>query len=191
MKLVVTWAPQRTGSALAYLVGMLTLGTALPQGVRFFGAHWKWQAVILCSSALAVAGACSSCGWAMGLIFRAGRRCPSSRCGEVAGAFRSQQLRAAALGYFGHMWELYTFWTLVPVIISSGCGEDFSDMTFRGSHCLIIAIGALGCIIGGAMSRSIGSARLAAIALDVSGPCCMATGRDGTICRRTHSFCFF
>lgn len=57
MKLVVTWAPTRTGSALAYLVGMLTLGTALPQGVRFFGAHWDWQIVILTSSGLALAGA--------------------------------------------------------------------------------------------------------------------------------------
>ena len=58
MKLVVSWAPERTGSALAYLVGMLTLGTALPQGVRFLGARWQWQAVILSSTALAVVAAC-------------------------------------------------------------------------------------------------------------------------------------
>ena len=41
MKLIVSWEPKRTGSALAYLVGMLTLGTALPQGVRFLGARWE------------------------------------------------------------------------------------------------------------------------------------------------------
>jgi MFS family permease len=57
MKLVVSWAPQRTGSALAYLVGMLTLGTALPQGVRFIGARWNWQQVILSSSGLAIIAA--------------------------------------------------------------------------------------------------------------------------------------
>jgi len=57
MKLVVSWEPKRTGAALAYLVGMLTLGTALPQGVRFIGARWNWQAVILSSSVLAIAGA--------------------------------------------------------------------------------------------------------------------------------------
>ncbi len=34
MKLVVSWVPERSGAALAQLVGMLTLGTALPHGVR-------------------------------------------------------------------------------------------------------------------------------------------------------------
>ena len=57
MKLIVSWEPKRTGAALSYLVGMLTLGTALPQGVRFIGAHWNWQAVIVSSSGLAIAGA--------------------------------------------------------------------------------------------------------------------------------------
>ncbi|HQU90500.1 MAG TPA: MFS transporter, partial [Denitromonas sp.] len=34
MKLVVSWVPERAGHALAQLVGMLTLGTALPHGVK-------------------------------------------------------------------------------------------------------------------------------------------------------------
>jgi MFS family permease len=54
MKLVVSWAPQQAGAALAWLVGMLTLGTALPQGVRVLGAHLPWQMVLL-----------GSCGWGM------------------------------------------------------------------------------------------------------------------------------
>ncbi|MFM8501387.1 MAG: MFS transporter, partial [Fluviibacter sp.] len=33
MKLVVSWVPDRAGSVLAQLVGMLTLGTALPHGI--------------------------------------------------------------------------------------------------------------------------------------------------------------
>ena len=57
MKLIVSWAPERTGSALAYLVGMLTLGTALPQGLRFLGGSWRWQAVILSSSGLGLLAA--------------------------------------------------------------------------------------------------------------------------------------
>jgi hypothetical protein len=36
MKLVVSWVPQQAGAALAWLVGMLTLGTALP--------HWSRRA---------------------------------------------------------------------------------------------------------------------------------------------------
>ena len=53
MKLVVSWAPEQASTALAQLVGMLTLGVALPHGVRLAGADWPWQATILVSSVLA------------------------------------------------------------------------------------------------------------------------------------------
>ena len=34
--------------------------------------------------------------------------------GRVWRVFRVPEFRASALGYFGHMWELYAFWALVP-----------------------------------------------------------------------------
>src|SRR5690606_17779559 len=46
MKLVVSWVPQHAGAALAWLVGMLTLGTALPHGVRALDVGWGWQATL-------------------------------------------------------------------------------------------------------------------------------------------------
>ena len=51
MKLVVGWAPERSGQVLAWLVGMLTLGTALPHGLRALGGGWSWRYVVLASSA--------------------------------------------------------------------------------------------------------------------------------------------
>jgi len=57
MKLVVSWAPNKTGEALGWLVGMLTLGTALPHLVRGLGTAWSWQSVVLTSSGLALIAA--------------------------------------------------------------------------------------------------------------------------------------
>src|SRR5262245_13118987 len=54
MKLVVSWAPERSGEALGWLVCMLTLGTALPHAVRAAGGGWSWNVVVLTSSALAL-----------------------------------------------------------------------------------------------------------------------------------------
>jgi MFS family permease len=85
MKLVVSWVPQGAGAALAYLVGMLTL----PQGVRFIGATWNWQAVILTSSGLAVAGGLLIFLLGNGPHFALRSHLHGTRTRGVLGAFRS------------------------------------------------------------------------------------------------------
>ncbi|NTV10046.1 MAG: MFS transporter, partial [Zoogloea sp.] len=106
MKLIVGWVPERAGSALAQLVGMLTLGTALPHAVRLFGAAWQWQAAILTSSVLALAAAVLILALGDGphLVVRKGAG--SFSVGKVFAAFSLPDFRASAFGYFGHMWEL-------------------------------------------------------------------------------------
>ncbi|MDR2189223.1 MAG: MFS transporter [Azonexus sp.] len=172
MKLVVSWVPERAGAALAQLVGMLTLGTALPHGVRLAGAGWPWQGVILVSSGLALAAAA--------LIFLLGdgphlkRRhdAPPLRLGRVFYTFSIREFRASALGYFGHQWEVYAFWTLTPalVILAGLAGPGSSALS--GFSFAIIGIGALGCLGGGWWSQRVGSARVAATALALSAICC-------------------
>ncbi|CDF95475.1 MULTISPECIES: MFS transporter [unclassified Pseudomonas] len=175
MKLIVGWAPERTGLALAQLVAMLTLGTALPHALRMVGANWPWQAIITASSVLALAGAVLIGVLGEGPHARAGsapEAAKTQRAGAILGAFRISRFRAATLGYFGHMWELYAFWTLVPLIVSrTGLASSFPALGVAGLSFCIMALGAVGSILGGVLSQRTGSAKVALGALSLSGTC--------------------
>ena len=174
MKLVVSWAPQQAGAALAWLVGMLTLGTALPQGVRVLGAHLPWQMVLLVSSLLALIAAAMIMWLGDGPHLKL--RDPSSPAARdnVLRAFKAPALRASAFAYFGHMWELYAFWTLVPMLIRiTDLPGRLGVGSVAGLSFAVIGVGALGCVLGGLMSVRIGSARVAAVALGLSACCCL------------------
>ena len=159
------------GKALGYLVGALVLGTALPHLIRGYSIGMKWESVIMVTSILCLIGG--------SLVFTLVGDGPGHAPGKKIDfsaffkVFSDRKFRSPAFGYFGHMWELYTFWAFVPVMIglynsSSGSSINVSLWSFA-----VIGIGFLSCILGGYLSLKIGSRKTAFFALLGSGICCL------------------
>lgn len=177
MKMIVGWVGGKSGAALGLLVGMLTLGTALPHGVRAMGASLPWQTVIQVSSVLALAGAALVYFLGDGPYLKKSEAPRGGSLGRAFGVFKIPDFRAAALGYFGHMWELYAFWAVLPWLAAQwlldarqlhpGLPGSVAAISFFG-----IAAGFLGCVLGGRLSLKLDSAYVAAMALLASGLLC-------------------
>jgi hypothetical protein len=91
--------------------------------------------------------------------------------------FERRDLRAAAFGYFGHMWELYTLWAFVPMfLITYGAHHPTVKLNISWWAFTIIAVGSLGCIGGGIIAEKFGSAKVAFVQLLCSGICCLLSG---------------
>lgn len=173
MKMVVSWAPEKASATLAWLVGMLTLGTALPHGIRQLGGHWPWQGVILVASALALLAGLMIAWLGDGPHLRRRPDAPRLKLGQVFLAFAQRDFRAAALGYFGHCWELYAFWTLTPLFIVQTGLYLALETSVAGLAFAIIGVGAVGCVLAGQLSRRLPGGQVAALALATSGLCCL------------------
>ncbi|MCE7995709.1 MAG: MFS transporter [Roseivirga sp.] len=171
MKIASDWFAGKLGKALGYLVGALVVGTAFPHLLNYYGSTLSWKFVLTGTSTLAVLG-----GISMLLLVGEGphrKKGASFKPARIIEVFQKKDFRSAAFGYFGHMWELYTFWAFLPLIItfynqSQGAALNPSLWSF-----IIIAGGALSCVLGGIYSVRLGSAKVAFGFLSTSGLMCL------------------
>ncbi len=171
MKIAADYFEKGLGKSLGFLVGALVIGTAFPHLLKDLKGDLPWEVVLICTSSLALLGGVLMWSLVPDGPFRKASQKISLRA--IPYVFKSSKFRAAAFGYFGHMWELYAFWAFVPFILQLyGELHPEAKLNIPLLSFLVIGIGSLGCILGGQLAHKKGVKRIAIIALVASGFCC-------------------
>jgi len=170
MKIAADWYEKGLGKALGFLLGALVVGTAFPHLLKNRDFELPWKSVLIYTSLFAVMGGILILLFVGDGPYR--KRSGAFQWNAFATIFSSRKWRQAAFGYFGHMWELYTFYGFLPLILELYSRENNLPLNIPLLSFLVITAGSIGCIAGGYVSQKTGSAKVAATALFISGLCC-------------------
>jgi hypothetical protein len=117
MKIAAQWYRKGLGAALGLLIGALVLGSASAARAARLGDALPWDRLMWAWPRWRPAG---------GLLLYAALGEPPARPGHHAVQLARRghdvdrpRVRSSVLGYFGHMWELYTVWVLVPLVLAT------------------------------------------------------------------------
>ena len=177
MKILAGWFSQGRGLALGVMIGALTLGSGSPHLLRSLFVD-SWQATIISSTALAIAG-----GVLLPLTVADGPH--ESRAGKfdprsLLAVFQDRALRLTAVGYLGHMWELYAMWAWIGAYLLAVFGsrpligdslELASVLAFA-----VFAAGAAGSLLAGMASDRYGRTLATIVPMVLSGSMAFAIG---------------
>ncbi|HEY5489856.1 MAG TPA: MFS transporter [Gemmatimonadaceae bacterium] len=179
MKMAATWFRARRGLAVGTVVGALTIGKAGPYLVHAFPGAGVVPVVLTASASAVLAAIIVLIGYRDGPYPFAPR--PFS-WGLVSSVVRNREWRLASGGYFGHMLELYSFWTWIPAFVAASLTAQTGSIiaaTSPEASLLafgVIAFGGLGCVWGGLASDRFGREQLVMWAMAASGTCALMIG---------------
>jgi len=172
MKIATDYYDKGLGKSLGYLVGALVLGTALPHLLKDLFTNSSWKHVLIATSLLSIFG-----GLLLLIFIKDGPFSTKSTGFNISSCFnvfKNIEFRKASFGYFGHMWELYTFWTFVPVLLLM-YQKLHIDVVFNIPllSFAIIGLGSISCILSGYISEKLGVKKTAFHFLLLSCVCCL------------------
>lgn len=176
-KLIASWFQTGRGLAMAVLIGALALGSGTPELANGIGTL-PWRGVLIVTAALAFVAALVALRLREGPCLQRGAR---FRPAYVLEMFADRRQRRINFGYYGHMWELYAFWTWLPAYLSASLGAWHAGTDGRVTVGLVAfatigVAGAAGSLIGGGAARRLGSERVAMWAMVASGACASISG---------------
>lgn len=174
MKIASDYFQVGLGKSLGFLVGALVFGTAFPHLLKIFTIGFPWKYVLYVTTTLSLCGGLSILFFVPDGPYR--KFGQKLKFAAFTNAFRNKNFRAASFGYFGHMWELYTLWASIPLIlISYNSHHPNINLDVPLFSFLIIGSGAIACVISGIISQRYGAKKIATISLFLSCLCCLTS----------------
>jgi len=175
MKIAAGWTQRHRGTAIGILVGAVTTGSAVPYLLRATWDPSAWRPVVLLAAGSAALG-----GVLFATVVREGPyQAPSSRFDPraIGRLLRERKVLLATGGYLGHMWELYAMWGTIGIFLAeAGRRHGVVSAWVPFLAFLVIAMGAIGSVVAGIRADRVGRARVAMIAMAISGTCAIVIG---------------
>jgi MFS family permease len=179
MKMIATWFRARRGLAVGTIVGALTVGKAVPYLVHAFPQAGIGTVLLTSSAGATLAALLVWIGYRDGPYPFPPRPFSWRLALDV---FAERRWRLATGGYLGHMLELYSAWTWLPVFIAASIAAHDPAAGARGATVAsavafaVLAIGGAGCVWGGLVADRRGRAWLVTTAMAISGACALLIG---------------
>jgi len=179
MKMASTWFRSRRGLAIGTVVGALTVGKATPYLVHALPGAGPSVVILAATTCALVAAALVESFYRDGPYPFPSRPFSWSLVGTV---FERREWRLATGGYLGHMFELYSAWTWLPVFVAASAAAagvppgPARDELSSAVAFAAIAIGGAGCIWGGLVADRRGREWLVTVAMALSGACALLIG---------------
>lgn len=177
MKLAAGWAAGNMGLLMGSLVGAVTLGSAMPHlFYAFTSIHWQVPVSLASGCALVAAVSIH--------FVRLGPKHAKSTTfhwSDLKSLLQNKPILLAQGGYLGHMWELYAMWAwlgsfLIWALPASGMQAELGQSSISLITFLVMAAGAVGCLIAGLLADRVGRTLTTIGALLLSGGCALVIG---------------
>jgi len=177
MKLAAGWSTGNMGLLMGALVGAVTLGSAMPHLFYAF-VSIGWEMPVALASGCAIAAAAAIHLVALGPKHA---KAISFHWTDLKALLRNKPILLAQGGYLGHMWELYAMWAwlgsfLIWALPASGLEIKLGHATISLVTFLVMAAGAIGCLLAGLLADRIGRTLTTIGALVLSGGCALLIG---------------